>query len=179
MRVAAWALVGKGPDGWWAVSEPCPGRQTIGRADLAAVSQVLHSGTPGTMVSACRGIVLKRLAIQQVQLRQEELGKGTNADMWVPLRRLLLAEACWSFVRQPSRLTQEQAVAEGWADEDWEGNNRADDAAKAQAMLAEPALELLAKWAEQQLAVQAPWRLIAQSQVAHLAERLPETMGPP
>ena len=70
-------------------------------------------------------------------------------------------------------------MAEGWADEDWEGNNRADVAAKAQAMLAEPTPELLAKWAEQQLAVQAVWRLIAQSQVAHLAERLPETMGPP
>ena len=38
-------------------------------------------------------------------------------------------------------------------------------------MLAEPTPELLAKWAEQQLAAQAVWQLIAQSQVAHLAER--------
>jgi hypothetical protein len=138
---------------------------------LAAVSQVLHSGRPGTVVSDCRGIVLKCMAIQNGHITTEELGKGNNADLWVPLGRLPAVEPGWGFVWQPSHLTKEQAIEEGFAEDSWEGNNRADDAAKSQALAADPPPELLAKWAEQQLAVQAVWRLIAQSQVAHLAER--------
>jgi hypothetical protein len=60
---------------------------------------------------------------------------------------------------------------EGWSPEDWEGNDRADEAAKAAAKEADLAPEILARWSEQQKAIQAVWRLIAQSQVAHLAAR--------
>ncbi len=41
VRVAAWAVVGRNGDGWWNRAGPCPGLETIGRAELAAVVHVL------------------------------------------------------------------------------------------------------------------------------------------
>ena len=56
VRVAAWAVVGRNIEGWWSRARPCPGLQTIGRAELAAVAHVLLDAEPGVIVADCLGI---------------------------------------------------------------------------------------------------------------------------
>ncbi len=51
------------------------------------------------------------------------------------------------------------------------GNEKADEAVKAQARAVDISPVLLAKWAENQAAVEAVWRLLAEFQVSHLSER--------
>ena len=59
VRVAAWAVAGCNNGVWWSVAGPCPGRQTIGRAELAALAHVLR-GAPGeVVVTECLGVYRK------------------------------------------------------------------------------------------------------------------------
>ena len=58
------------------------------------------------------------------------------------------------------------------------GNEQADEAAKAQAKAVDISPMLLSEWAENQAAIEAVWRLIAESQVKHLAERPRRVDGP-
>ena len=166
----AWAAAADG-DGWWSRAGPCPGAQTIGRAELAAVCHVLCSATPGVIVTDCLGIRKKARRIMAGLISQEQLLKSTNADLWSlawdPLRSGLGWEVEWV----PSHHSCTEAAAAGVSHEDWLGNDKADQAAKVQAHVADASPALLQKWAEHQAATEAVWRLIAESQVAHLAGR--------
>ncbi len=61
--------------------------------------------------------------------------------MW----QVLVAAPRWAIQWLPSHLSMEQALVEGWSREDWEGNDRADDAAKARAKSADLAPVTLAR----------------------------------
>ena len=71
----------------------------------------------------------------------------------------------------------EEAAAAGVCEEDRLGNAEADAAAKAKARAADISPQLLQQWLEQQAAISAVWRLIAESQVAHLASRARRSDG--
>ncbi len=75
----------------------------------------------------------------------------------------------WTFKWLPSHRSEAEATAAGVSQEDRLGNEQADEAAKAQARAVDISPLLLAKWAESQAAVEAVWRLIAGTQVSHLA----------
>ncbi len=59
----------------------------------------------------------------------------------------------------------------GLSKEDWLGDEQADEAAKAQARAVDISPMMLSRWAEKQAAVEAVWRLIAESQVSRLGGR--------
>ena len=83
VRVAAWAVVGRSGDGgWWSQAGPCPGLQTIGRAELAAVVHVLLDAEPGTIVTDCLPVKRKCVAILRGQVPMEAVLKGASADLW-------------------------------------------------------------------------------------------------
>ena len=87
--------------------------------------------------------------------------------MWEPLR----SQPGWTVEWLPSHQSLLDALAAGMCEEDWHGNDLADAAAKAEAHAHDLPKEVLEQWADRQAANEAVWRLIAQSQVAHLAER--------
>ncbi len=79
----------------------------------------------------------------------------------------------------PSHRSQAEATAARVSQDDWLGNEQAEKAAKAQAKAVDISPMLLSKWADNQAAVEAVWRLIAESQVKNLAERPSGLMGRP
>jgi hypothetical protein len=81
VRMAAWAVVGRSGEGWWSRAGPCPGRQTIGRAELASVVHVLLDTEPGAIITDCCGIMNTCMATQRGQSSKEAVLKGANADL--------------------------------------------------------------------------------------------------
>jgi hypothetical protein len=77
----------------------------------------------------------------------------------------------------PSHSTEAEASASGVSEADWLGNAKADEAAKTKAKEADINPQLLQRWSDHQAAVAAVWRLIAESQVAHLAGRARRSDG--
>ncbi len=71
----------------------------------------------------------------------------------------------------PSHKTQDEAVAAGDPELSWVGNDKAGEAAKAFARSLDAPPQLLIKWADKQRAEESACKLIAESQVRHLAER--------
>jgi len=171
ISVAAWAVVGCTGGVWWIRAGPCPGAQTIGRAELAAVCHILVSAVPGVIFTDCRGVYTKCIRIIEGLITKQELLRGANADLWGRCWGPLRSQAGWQFAWLPSHRTEAEAVAAGIEAEDWRGNAMADAAAKAKAREADLSPDLRSRWADQQAAIQAVWRLIAESQVAHLASR--------
>ncbi len=98
-------------------------------------------------------------------------GEGATADLWWEVWQALRKEPGWTFEWLPSHRSQAETAAAGLSQEDWLGNERADEAAKAQARAADVSPLLLTRWAANQAAVDAVWRLLAESQVSHLAGR--------
>ena len=91
VRVAAWAVAGRCPrGGWWSRAGPCPGLQTIGRAELVAVCHVLCSASPGTIVTDCLSVFRKCISIQGGHITKEQLLRSRNADLW---------GLCWAHLR--------------------------------------------------------------------------------
>ncbi len=84
---------------------------------------------------------------------------------------MLRREPGWSFEWLPSHRTQAEALAASLSQDEWLGNETPGGAAKAQPRAIDICPLLLARWAENQTAVEAVWRLIAESQVTHLAGR--------
>ena len=148
-----------------------PGEQTIGRAELVAVVQILNGAEPGTILTDCEGVQRKCAGIQHGSISREELGKGTNADLWVRVWEPLRSQPGWTVEWLPSHRSLQEALAAGMSQEDWHGNDLADAAAKAEAHAHDLPQEVLAQWADRQAANEAVWRLISESQVAHLAAR--------
>ena len=178
VRVAAWAAVGWCQRvGWWSRAGPCPGLQTIGRAELAAVSHVLCTASPGTIVTDCLSVYNKCMSIQGGHMSKEEVLRSRNADLWGLCWGHLRSEAGWQFEWMPSHSTEAEASASGVSEADWLGNAKADEAAKTKAKEADINPQLLQRWSDHQAAVAAVWRLIAESQVAHLAGRARRSDG--
>ena len=46
----------------------------IGRAELAAIVQILHGAEPGTILTDCEGVQKKCIGIQNGSITKEELG---------------------------------------------------------------------------------------------------------
>ena len=157
--MAAWAVVGRNSEGRWSRAGPCPGLQTIGRAELAAVAHVLVDAEPGTIVTDCLGIKTKCVAILRGQVPMEAVLKGANADLWWEVWQALRKVPGWTFDWLPSHRSLAEAAAAGLSAEDWLGKERADDAAKAQARAADISPLLLTRWAANRAAVEAVWRL--------------------
>ena len=82
VRVAAWAVVGCINGVWWCRAGPCPGLQTTGRAELAAIVQILNGAEPDTIITDCEGVQRRCVRIQDSSISREELGRCTNADLW-------------------------------------------------------------------------------------------------
>ena len=113
VRVAAWAVAGLGDDGWWTAAGPCPGRQTIGRAELAAVAHVLRGAPVGCIVTDCLGVFRKCEAIRDGWINREHLQKGTNADLWMLVWEALRADPSWTFEWVASHQSEGEAAASG------------------------------------------------------------------
>ena len=171
VRVAAWAVVGCVNGVWWHRAGPCPGEQTIGRAELAAIVQILNGAEPGVILTDCEGVQRKCASIQCGSITREELGKGTNADLWARAWEPLRGPQGWTVQWLPSHRSLPEALAAGVSQEDWHGNDLADAAAKEEARRHDLPAEVLEQWADRQAANEAVWRLIAESQVAHLSAR--------
>ncbi len=60
---------------------PCPGLQTIGRAELADVVHVLRDAEPGAIITDCLGVVQKCMAIQRGLFPTEAVLKEASADL--------------------------------------------------------------------------------------------------
>ena len=171
VRVAAWAVTGCSGGVWWSRAGPCPGEQTIGRAELAAIVQILNGAEPGAILTDCEGVQRKCTGIQNGSISREELGKGTNADLWVKVWEPLRTQLGWTVEWLPSHCSLQEALATGMSQEDWHGNDLADAAAKAEAHRHDLPEEVLEQWADRQMANEAVWKLISHSQVVHLAGR--------
>ena len=130
---------------------------------------MLLDAEPGAIVADCLGIKKKHMAILRGQVPKEAVLKGANADLWWEVWRGLRSVPGWTFEWLPSHRSQAEATAARVSQDDWLGNERADEAAKAQARAVDISPLLLARWAANQAAVEAVWRLIAESQVSHLA----------
>ncbi len=61
----------------------------------------------------------------------------------------------WTFEWLPSHRPEAEASPAGLSQEDWLGNEKADEAAKAQTRAVDVSPLLLSKWAENQVAVEA------------------------
>ncbi len=155
----------------WSKASPCPWRQTIARAELAAIVHVLKEGSVGTIVTDNSGIQKKCNAIQSGLINKHEVLRGANADLWCEVWQVLRADSGWIIEWMPSRLTREEAIEARVPAEAWEGNSKGDEAAKAQARNMDPPMQLLGKWDDKQKAEDAVMTLIAESQVLHLAAR--------
>jgi ribonuclease HI len=131
----------------------------------------LRGASGGTIVTDCLGVYRKCDAICNGHVLKERLLRGRNADLWLQVWEVLQANRCWNFEWVPSHTSEAEAAAAGIAQQTWQGNERADEAAKAQAASVDVPPQVLAAWAEQQAAHKAVWELIAESQVAHLAGR--------
>ena len=172
VRVAAWAIVGRTGEEWWSRSGPCPGHhQTIGRAELVAICHVLCSAAPGTIVTDCFGVQQRCKAILDGRISKEELHRCTNADLWAQVWGPLRSGSGWQVEWLPSHRSFSDAAAAQVSYEDWLGNFKADEAAKALAHSLDASPQLLEQWADHQAATEATWRLIAESQVVRLAAR--------
>ena len=88
-------------------------------------------------------------------------------QVWQVLREL----PGWTFEWLPSHRSQAEATAAGVSQDDWLGNEQADEAAKAQAWAMDNSPLLLSEWAEKQVPVEDVWRLTDESQVSPLAGR--------
>ena len=163
--------------GWWSIAGPCPGLQTIGRAELVAICHLLCSAPPGTIVTDCLSVFLKCISIQDGHITKEELLRSRKADLWGLCWPHLRSSEGWQLEWMPSDNTAEEAATAGVCEEDRLGNAEADAAAKATARAADISPQLLQQWLEQQAAISAVWRLIAESQVAHLANRARRSDG--
>ncbi len=84
---------------------------------------------------------------------------------------------CRTFEWLPSHQSKAEATAAGLSQEDWLGKEQAVEAANAQARAVDIRPLLLSKLAENQAVVEAVWKLIAESQVSHLAGRPRREMG--
>ena len=111
VRVAAWAVTGCSAGVWWSRARPCPGEQTIGRAELAAIVQILNGAEPGAILTDCEGVQRKCTGIQNGSISREELGKGTNADLWVKVWEPLRTQLGWTVEWLPSHCSLEEALA--------------------------------------------------------------------
>jgi hypothetical protein len=132
---------------------------------------VLLEAEAGVVVTDCLWIMKKCLAIQRGLIPKETVLKGASADLWWEVWQVLSSRAGWSFQWLPSHRSESEAMAAGRMLEDWLGTGKADDVAKAHAKAMDISPQLLTEWAENQAAMEAVWRLIAESQVAHLAGR--------
>jgi hypothetical protein len=94
-----------------------------------------------------------------------------NCDLWALVWEPLRSQPGWEVQWIPSHNSLEEAFAAGMSNDDWHGNFFADEAAKAEARARDLSQGLLEQWSDRQAANEAVWRLIANSQVAHLAER--------
>ena len=112
---------------------PCPGLQTIGRAELAAIVQILNGAVPGIILTDCEGVQRKCVGIQDGSISREELGRGTNANLWAQVWEPLRSQPGWTVEWLPSHQSLLDALAAGMCEEDWRGNDLADAAAKAEA----------------------------------------------
>ena len=132
---------------------------------------ILIEAEPGTIFTDCEGVQRKCTGIQNGSISREELSKGTNAELWAQAWKPLRSQRGWTVEWLPSHRSLQEALAAGMSQEDWHGNALADETAKAEARRHDLPAELLTQWAERQAANEAVWRLIAESQVAHLAAR--------
>jgi ribonuclease HI len=89
--------------------------------------------------------------------------KGANAELWREVWQVLRSTPGWTFEWLPSHRSEAEATAAGLLQEDWQGNEKADAAAKALARAADVSPELLSRWTDNQAAVEAVCRLIAES----------------
>ena len=129
LRRAAWAVTWPMGGVWQRVSAACPGRQTVGRAELrAAVYAAEATGGNALVVSDSRYVV-----DGAAELRVgggQHLLDGQDGDLWRRLR------ACPPMTRWvPSHRTLAQAREQGLSLADWCGNKEADSAAAAAAQI--------------------------------------------
>ena len=135
---------------WWSRAGPCPGEQTIGRAELAAIVQILNGAEPGTILTDCEGVHRKCTGILNGTISREELGKGTNADLWAKVWEPLRSQPGWAVEWLPSHCSLQEALAAGISQDDWHGNDLADAAAKAEAHSHDLATDVLEQWEDRQ-----------------------------
>ena len=126
LRRAAWAVVWWDGSRWHRQASPCPGRQTVGRAELAAMIWAARAAPEGLLLTVDSKYVWLRVRVVR-DGKVQQLLDGADADLW----QLVTQLPSLSIVRwMPSHASYHEAMAKGVEHMDWVGNFAADDAAK-------------------------------------------------
>ena len=122
LRRAGWAVVVYGETGFLTVGQgQCPGRQTVGRAELAALVWV--SRCEGDCRLVTDSMYVRNGALAHSQHNLAQLLHGPDADLWA----LVAKRVSVTWIR--SHLALEAALGQGFSRRDWLGNQAADVAA--------------------------------------------------
>ena len=122
LRRAGWAVVICAGAGHLTVAQgPCPGRQTAGRAELAALVWTSRCSGDCHLVSDSRYVCNGANAFEKHNM--SHLLHGPDADLWA----LLVRKVPVAWIR--SHLTEVAALDQGFSRADWLGNQAADSAA--------------------------------------------------
>ena len=163
LRRAAWAGVWQEGAHWRTAAGHTAGRQTAGRAEVAALIWATGNlGPRGTVVTDCE-YALKGASAIQAGAGAEYL-TGMDGDLW---RLYRPHQGTMRWVK--AHLTRDEAQRRGFQLADWEGNARADEAAKAAATQRREAPAVLAKRHSTLSALRAAQRVIAVVTEAALA----------
>ena len=141
LRQAGWAVVWQLPDGSYAYQRgQAPGRQTVGRAELAAAVWAYRCEPSPEALHIDNRYVVDGIAAV-IERRHHHLLKGPDADLW---EAMIAAGPRIMATWVPAHLTIEQYAARGLSAEVWHGNDQADVQAKAAARAVAPPPALVA-----------------------------------
>ena len=125
LRRAAWAVVWWRDGAWHHAAGPCPGAQTVARAELSALVWAAEAANrPFTAVSDCQYVVRGVRTLGSGDPRR--LLEGLHGDLWCRLVNRTVTIRWVRSHRQASEVRLDDVV-------DWVGNSVADHAAKAAA----------------------------------------------
>ncbi len=144
LRVAGWSIAWRDEDGTWtSTGGRCPGQQSAARAEIEALVQVCRlASAPCIITSDCKGAVLGFRAVlnavQNGHSLPKHLAKDSCADLWQALFVALKGAPRMAIRWMPAHCTKEELCARGGSEEDWTGNDEADQRAKQEARQCAP-----------------------------------------
>ena len=141
LRCSAWAVVWRTATGWGRQTGLVPGRQTVGRAELcAAIWAYRCDPSPPALFIDNQYVVNGICAV--IRGGASKYLDGPDSDLWeLMVQAAPKVEPTWI----PSHKSREEAVARGYATEDWEGNQQADKWATVATVHVRPSPEVVGK----------------------------------
>jgi hypothetical protein len=129
LRVVTWAVVWRGSEGWRSITGRVQGKQTVARGELFAALQVLeHTTGEAIIVTDCKLVSKGWKSITNNGGITKWLEKSQLSDLWRRVAAHVHRRVLVKWV--PAHKTKQQFCWEGHEADDWEGNDKADEAAK-------------------------------------------------